>query len=359
MGSALLRLAAAALIACWSAAALAQPPRPRIGDVATSPSIRCVISQPYNPMSPNDYVASFTATAPPRRRQSAGTHYSALLLRQRQLPAPHRIVRAQRRRRGGGGNVLYERPGPSLEPGLDDAGEIDLGFDRRAAASSRTVEMQLRIPAGTAIEPGIFQHEFDVKYLCDYLDGRSDRGTVNRGFTVYLSVNGSVQASLVGTEPDFGEIGMLSDIDVAGAPGRRSTQRRHYLRVASTGPYEVDVVSQNGWRMTATGAPTGNAAERIAYRYELLGQELDSSRPNFTPVRCQASGVSRREHRADRDVDRGRPGQGPVPRLPRHHHHHHHPAGDLGHRHPAMHLGCGKVRFGLRLRSAFALGSPS
>ena len=44
--------------------------------------------------------------------------------------------------------------------------------------------------------------------------------------------------------------------------------------------------------MTATGAPSGNAAERIAYRYELLDQELDSGRPNFTPVRCEASGVS-------------------------------------------------------------------
>ena len=76
------------------------------------------------------------------------------------------------------------------------------------------------------------------------------------------------------------------------------------MRVASTGPYEVMVVSQNGWRMTATGAPTSNAAERITYRYELLGQTLDSGQPNFTPVRCEASGLAARNS-ADRDADRG------------------------------------------------------
>jgi hypothetical protein len=248
------------------------------------------ISQSYDPMSPNDYVASFTATAH-RGGQSFGTHYSALLLRSGNYRLFTQLFVLSDDGNGTGGNIVYERPGPNLEPGLDDAGEIDLAFVAAEGGNSRTVDIQLRIPAGTAIEPGIFEHVFDVRYLCDYLDGRSDRGTVNRGFRVYLSVNGSVQASLVGTEPDFGEIGMLSDADVAAA-GPSVNQRRHYLRVAGTGPYSVDVSSQNNWRMTATGAPTSTATERIAYRYELLGQEVDSSRPNFTTVHCQASGLA-------------------------------------------------------------------
>jgi hypothetical protein len=291
MARSLIHLAAAALIACWSAAVLAQPPRPRIGDVCSIGFDPVWISQSYDPMSPNDYVASFTATAR-RANQPDGTHYSALLLRSGNYRLFSQLFVIRDDGNGSGGNVVYERPGPSLQPGLDDAGEIDLAFAATpSGVYSRTVEMQLRIPAGTAIEPGTFEHVFDVRYLCDYSDGRSDRGTVNRGFSIYLSVNGSVQASLVGTEPDFGEIGMLSDTDVAAA-GPSVNLRRHYLRVAGTGPYQVDVSSQNGWRMTATGAPTGNAAERIAYRYELLGQQLDSSRPNFTPVRCQASGLA-------------------------------------------------------------------
>jgi hypothetical protein len=290
MARSLIHLAVAALIACWPAAAVAQPPRLRIGDVCNVSFDPVWISQSYDPMSPNDYVASFTATAR-RGSNNVGTHYSALLLRSGNYRLFTQMFVLSDDGNGGGGNVIYERPGPSLDPGLNDAGEIDLAFAASSGVTSGRAEMQLRIPAGTAIEPGVFEHVFDVKYLCDYLDGRSDRGTVNRAFTVYLSVNGSVQASLVGTEPDFGEIGMLSNTDVA-AGGPSVNLRRHYLRVAGTAPYSVDVSSQNGWRMTATGAPTGNAAERIAYRYELLGQEVDSIRPNFTPVRCQASGLA-------------------------------------------------------------------
>jgi len=309
MEKSLLRLAAAALLVCWSSAVLAQVQRPRIGDICSVGYDPVWISQPYDPLSPDDYVASFTATA--RRGSSTlGTNYSALLLRHGDYRLVTEVYVLSDDGSGGSGNVVHERPGPSLEPGLDDSGEIDLAFASSSAVASRTVEMQLRIPAGTALDPGIYEHVFDVKYLCDYVDGRPDRGNVNRGFTIYLRVNSTVQASLVGTEPDFGEIGTLSTLEVTGAPPS-VTQRRHYLRVASTGPYQVDVVSQNGWRMTATGAPTGNDAERIRYQYELLNQTLSSARPNFTPVRCEASGVSGENITLTATLTEG--GQGKVP----------------------------------------------
>jgi hypothetical protein len=305
-----LGLAAVALMACWpvTAQAQAQAQRPRIGDECSVGYDPVWVSQPYDPTSPNDYVASFTATAR-RGSHTLATNYSALLLRHgdyRLLTEVYVLADDG----SGAGNVAHERPGPSLEPGLDDSGEIDLAFPSSNSVASRTVEMQLRIPAGTAIDPGIYEHVFDVKYLCDYQDGRPDRGNVNRGFAIYLSVSSVVQASLVGSEPDFGEIGTLSTLDVAGAPAS-VTQRRHYMRVASTGPYQVDVTSQNGWRMTAGGAPTGNEGERIRYQYELLGQTLSSARPNFTPVRCAASGVSGENITLTATLTEG--GQGKVP----------------------------------------------
>jgi hypothetical protein len=310
MAISILRLAALALLACWPAAVPAQAPRPRVVqrcEVTFSPVI---LSQAYNPMSPDDYVASFTATAR-RSGEGSSANYSALLLRTDDYRLPTEIYAITDDGTGGAGNVLHDRPGPTLNAGLNDAREIDLRFNQpNATVENRTVEMQIRIPAGTAIDPGIAVGEFDVKYLCDYLNGRSDRGTNNRAFTVYFSVSSAVQASLVGAEPDFGEIGTLSNFDVAAAPPS-TTQRLHYMRVASTGPYQVDVVSQNGWRMTATGAPSGNAAERIGYRYELLGQRLDSARPNFTPVRCQSSGVSGENIRMTATLTEG--GQGKVP----------------------------------------------
>jgi hypothetical protein len=285
----LIRLVAAALIMCGTPAALAQRPAPRLFDRCDVTFDPVVIGQPYNPMSPNDYVVGFTTTA--RRSgdpEVRGMTYSAILLRQSFDRLPTELFVLDQ---GAGvtGRVLYDRPGPPVGESLGDRGEIEARFDTGVQANA--IVMQLRIPAGTLIDPGQLQLQFDVKYACNHDDQRTEKGNLNRGFTISLSVENSVQASLVGTEPDFGEIGMLSDTDVAAA-GPSVNLRRHYLRVAGTGPYEVGVSSQNGWRMTATGAPTGNAAERIAYRYELLGQQLDSSRPNFTPVRCQASGVA-------------------------------------------------------------------
>ena len=288
MRRSLVRLAIAVLVAGWPAAGMAQQARVwERCDVLYDP---VYVSQPYNPMSATDYVASFTATAR-RSGENSTTNYSAVLLRHGDYRLPTELF-VTGDDGAGSGPVVFERPGPRLASGLDDAAEIDLRFDQSLGpVVSRTFEMQLRIPAGTEIDPGMAINEFDVKYLCDYADGRSDKGTDNHAFVIYFPVNNAVQASLTGSEPDFGEIGALSDTDVAGAPPS-VTQRRHYLRVASTGPYQVDVVSQNGWRMTATGAPTGNTAERIAYRYDLLGQTLTGTRPNFTPVRCKASGVS-------------------------------------------------------------------
>ena len=310
MAISLLRIAALAMIACWPAAVAAQAPRPRVVqrcDVTFAPVI---LSQAYNPMSPDDYVVSFTATAR-RSGEASNANYSALLLRTDDYRLPTDIYTIADDGAGGAGNVLHDRPGPTLNPGLNDAREIDLRFNQSSSTvENRTVEMQIRIPAGTASVPGIVSSEFDVKYLCDYLDGRSDRGTNNRAFLIYYVVSSAVQASLVGTEPDFGEIGTLSNLDVAAAPPS-TTQRLHYMRIASSGPYEVDVVSQNGWRMTATGAPSGSPDERIGYRYELLGQRLDSARPNFTPVRCQASGVSGENIRMTATLTEG--GQGKVP----------------------------------------------
>ena len=304
----LIRLCAAALIMCWPAAVLAQRP-PRVFDRCEVTFTPVVLSQAYNPMSPDDYVQTFqTVMHRPGGDDTRGMNYSAILLRRANDRLPIEIYILDVEGGTSTGKALYDRPGPPLGPELGNNGEIEARFN--LGINSNPATMAIRIPAGTEIDPGQLVFEFDVKYLCNHDDERTERGNNNRGFTISFPVSTAVQASLVGTEPDFGEIGMLSDIDVAGAPPS-TTRRDHYMRVASTGPYEVMVVSQNSWRMTATGAPTGNAAERIAYRYELLDQELDSSRPNFTPVMCQASGVSGENIRLTATLTEG--GQGKLP----------------------------------------------
>jgi hypothetical protein len=307
----LLALGFAVLTQSWASAFAAGAPGARLANRCDVRFDRIFISQAYDPLSPQDYVASFTARAH-RSYSTADTDFSALLLRHRDYRMPTQVFVISDD--GSGiGQVVHDRPGPSLDPGLVDAREIDLRFDRRSGSSgTRTIEMQLRIPAGTEIPPGLTKAEFDVKYLCDFRDQRPDRGYGNHAFVIYFRVDEAVQASLTGAEPDFGEIGGLSDLGVAMAPPS-TTQRSQYMRVASTGPYQVDVVSQNGWRMTATGAPTANPSERIAYRYELLGQTLDSSRPNFTPVRCETAGVTGVNIRLNATLTQGGKSKVPSP----------------------------------------------
>jgi hypothetical protein len=285
----LLRLVAAAVLICSSATLLAQRPGPRISDRCDISFDPVTLGQPYDPMSPNDYVQTLvTVLRRPSGDVAAAMSYSAVLLTHGNFRLPIQLYVIDQVG-SATGEVLYGRPGPRVGEDLGDNGEIEARFERQQPSNASS--LAIRIPAGTEIDPGPLVMQFDVKYVCNHDDSRTTQGHDNRGFSISLTVLAGVQASLVGSEPDFGEIGALSDTDVAGAPSS-TTQRTQHMRVASTGPYEVDVVSQNGWRMTATGGPTSNPAERINYRYELLDQALDSSRPNFTPVRCKASGVS-------------------------------------------------------------------
>lgn len=247
------------------------------------------LARDYNPLDADDFVVSFNATGYRSGLAFAGK-FSALLMRQSNDSIPYELI-VLSDDGSGVGSVLYQPPGPVLRTGLNDSGEIDLDYGIVIFNNSRTFQMQLRIPAGTDLPAGVVHAVFDVKYLCEFGFLSELRGINLRAFTVNFNVASAVQASLVGQDPNFGEIGNLSDTDVAGAPPS-TTQRRHFLRVASTGPYEVRVESQNQWRMTATGAPSNVPAERIRYRYELLGQTLESSRPNFTPVSCRAAGIA-------------------------------------------------------------------
>src|SRR4051794_33638062 len=80
MRSALVRLAPFAVLACWQAPAVAQKPRNDIGDKCNVDFGPVTLSQPYNPLSPDDYAVSFTATAH-RRDRNTTTEFSGVLLR--------------------------------------------------------------------------------------------------------------------------------------------------------------------------------------------------------------------------------------------------------------------------------------
>jgi hypothetical protein len=233
---------------------------------------------------------SFTATG----RRSGFTldaTFSAILLRRTGDSLPYELFVISDDGGAGGVNIINAPPGPALRTGLNDPGEIDLNFGILfGLPATRTFEVQLRIPAGVDLSAGNLEARFDVKYLCESRFLGNQTGTTPQGFVMTIPVSSALQASLVGAGPDFGEIGNLSSAAVATAP-LATTERRHFLRVASSGPYEIRIDSQNAWRMSATGTQTSAPAELIAYRYALLGQTLDNSRRTFTPVLCRTTGT--------------------------------------------------------------------
>ena len=246
------------------------------------------VSQPYNPLSPNDYVASFSATGR-RGMTSSGFIYSALFLRRFGDNRPYQLFVVTDDGGAGGTNLISPPPGPLISIGLDDPGEIDLDFRGFFPPATRTFELQLRIPAGTDWPAGPIVARFDVEYLCES-GFNFDSGVQIQGFQMTFPVSSALSATLSGPDQDFGEIGHLSTTAVASSP-TSVTERRSLLRVSASGPFELRIESQNSWRMTSTGSQTTVAAERIAYRYQLLGQTLDAGRQLFTPVICRATGV--------------------------------------------------------------------
>src|SRR6476620_1546434 len=166
METSLIRLVAAALIMCGSSAVLAQRP-PRIFnrcDVIFPP---VVLSQAYNPMSPDDYIQTFqTAMHRPADADTRGMIYSAVLLRHGNFRLPIELYVLDVEGGSSTGRVLYDRPGPPLGPELGNNGEIEARFD--LGESTNRAVLAIQIPAGTEIDPGDVVLEFDVKFLCNH-----------------------------------------------------------------------------------------------------------------------------------------------------------------------------------------------
>jgi hypothetical protein len=251
-----------------------------------------VVSQPYNPMSATDYVAAFTVTAHRVRPflSSPAAEANFVFLRKTTDSRPYELFVLLDDGGAGGTNSVFNPPGPTVQPGNNDAAEVDLRFGSSFQPDTRTFDLQLRIPAGASLPAGDTDILLDVSYLCEFDLFFSQRGVDPSAFRVRITVSSALQASLVGTELDFGEIGSLSTQAVGTAP-LTTTQRRRFLRVASSGPYEVRAESQNAWRMTVTGAATSKPNEQIGYRFELLGQSVDATRRTFQPVLCRSAGT--------------------------------------------------------------------
>ncbi|MDZ4109311.1 MAG: hypothetical protein U1E18_06885 [Brevundimonas sp.] len=191
-----------------------------------------------------------------------------------------------------GSNVLYEAPGYAGAPILNvnnsnpTPGLVYVNFGGAAAPDTQTVNFTVTVPAGADLTAG-GSIPFDIRYVCKGTGGMTDVSspqTLTNAFSLNITVLSALQASYVGAALDFGEIGTLSTPTVLASPATYT--RPGAVRVASSGPYSVELTSQNNFQLTAAGAST------IDYRMAFLGQTRSNASPVFSPVNCLRAGVS-------------------------------------------------------------------
>ena len=136
---------------------------------------------------------------------------------------------------------------------------------------------------------------FDIEYGCNGTGGGpqfSERATAPNAFTLSVKVLSALQASYVGAALDFGEVGDKTTADVLLAPVTYSTPATgNNVRVLSSGPYKVEMTSQNIYRLTFPGGNPGTAVQRLNYKALFLGQTVSNASPTFSAVTCARAGV--------------------------------------------------------------------
>lgn len=162
-----------------------------------------------------------------------------------------------------------------------------------AASDFATVTFQVTLPANLDLNASTTL-PFDAVFACSTTGGGSptqQTGQINNAVTFPITVLSALQASYGGAPLDFGEIGDKTTAQVTASPATYVTAPTNYVRVQSSGPYEISLTSANNYYMTAGGTATANALQKVGYKLKFLG--VTRAPGNTTPVTfvCPRAGV--------------------------------------------------------------------
>jgi hypothetical protein len=190
-------------------------------------------------------------------------------------------------------SVLYTEGNTGGRPtiGSRSPGEIYHSFGGASAPDqSAPFNLVVTIPANLNLSAGA-PISFDILYVCSGTGGMRDVVSPTKltsAIQINVNVLSALQASYVGPALDFGEVGSKSDAQVATDPGTKTG----YIRVASSGPYSVEMRSENGYRLTFPGGNPALAAQSLGYRATLLGQSRDPANATIIRRICSRAGLS-------------------------------------------------------------------
>jgi hypothetical protein len=196
-----------------------------------------------------------------------------------------------------GTSILYTEGNLMGRPRLNsrDAGEINYNFGGGTQPDTVTLPTPIRVtvPANVDLSAGR-PIEFDIVYVCDGVGGLANVTTptvLRAAVRINVNVQSALQASYVGSILDFGQVGNVSTSEVQSASGRFTTSATmNNVRVASSGPYRVELTSQNNFRMTYAGGNLGSSSQTIQYALGFLGQRVTTG-IQFSSTTCARAGV--------------------------------------------------------------------
>jgi hypothetical protein len=214
-------------------------------------------------------------------------------------------------------NIFYNfgTPGPLL----DLTSNTPMGYTiveftgNNAASDFVSVVFDIELPPNLDIAASQTL-DFDVNYACDGTGGGQpfeDEGVIPNAVSFPIKVLSGLQASYSGHILDFGEIGDKTDTDIAA--DQLAYTRSGWVNVRSSGPYTVDMVSQNGYRMTFPGGNLTDPSQRLAYTATFAGQSVTNASPTFSTVVCQRAGLSAIQLPLSAELNEGGATKAPSP----------------------------------------------
>jgi hypothetical protein len=197
-------------------------------------------------------------------------------------------------------NIFYDTPGPvpNITTPLGNTpvpGVLRWNFTGNDPASDIfVIKFTVILPANLDLTASA-NLLFDIEYGCNGTGGGpqfSERSVAPNAYSIQISVKSALQASYVGAALDFGEVGDKTTADVLTAPATYSTPASgNHIRIVSSGPYQVELSSQNAFRLTFPGGNPALALQSLNYKALFMGQTVFNGSPAFVAVSCARAGV--------------------------------------------------------------------
>lgn len=169
-----------------------------------------------------------------------------------------------------------------------------------AASDVFTVTFNLTFPPNLNLNASTIL-SFDIEYGCNGTGGGpqfSERATAPNAFTLQINVKSGLQASYIGPALAFGEVGDKTDAQATLLDPAAGLSR---IRVASSGPYTIEMTSQNGYRMTYPGGNPALENQNLRYTATFLGSTGSPASPGPITRTCTVAGLGSPPLSAGRD----------------------------------------------------------